>query len=435
MNRALSAGRLLKDALAPREQLNRYLLLNIYGVPLSALWGGLNTIIAPYAIERLVSENEKNTYLGLLLFFGLGVAVITQPFAGSVSDRYGSRAGRRRPFILGSAILDGVFIIAFGLATNFWFAFVAYALLQIVSNFGQAAYQALIPDFAPREERGVASGAKQALEVFGSIVGLGIAGLFTTIDFPWGGYAGLIVLLLIGAYASYRNLREPPVVGQPLFKGITGSSLKLFTYDVRANATFSRLLVARFVFFLGFVSIQRFLLNFLSDVLGLQHPGAWAAGILVLATVVGIVGALTAGSLVDRLGRRRVAFVAAVIAAVYLLPLGIFPNLYLMLALGAVLGLAGGAFAASTWAFLADEIPKGESARFYGIANYATAGAGALGAGIFGVMIDVLNGWKYIAGYRALILVSAALLVVCLPILPPERPTQNREDAEVPTGE
>ncbi|MGD0766058.1 MAG: hypothetical protein ABR978_07105, partial [Dehalococcoidia bacterium] len=70
MNRALSAGRLLKDALAPREQLNRYLLLNIYGVPLSALWGGLNTIIAPYAIERLVSENEKNTYLGLLLFFG-----------------------------------------------------------------------------------------------------------------------------------------------------------------------------------------------------------------------------------------------------------------------------------------------------------------------------------------------------------------------------
>jgi MFS family permease len=105
-----------------------------------------------------------------------------------------------------------------------------------------------------------------------------------------------------------------------------------------------------------------------------------------------------------------------------------------MLALGAVLGLAGGAFAASTWAFLADEVPKEESARFYGIANYATAGAGALGAGIFGVMIDVLNSWKYIAGYRALILISAALLVICLPILPPERPSRSREDAEVPAG-
>lgn len=204
---------------------------------------------------------------------------------------------------------------------------------------------------------------------------------------------------------------------------------------MRANPAFSRLLAARFVFFLGFVSIQRFLRNFLTDVLGLQKPEAWAAGILVLATVVGIVGALTAGSIVDRVGRRRVAFVAAIIAAVYLPPLGIFPNLYLMLALGAVLGLAGGAFAASTWAFLADEVPKEESARFYGIANYATAGAGALGAGIFGVMIDVLNSWMYIAGYRALILISAALLVICLPILPPERPSRSREDAEVPAGE
>jgi hypothetical protein len=72
-------------------------------------------------------------------------------------------------------------------------------------------------------------------------------------------------------------------------------------------------------------------------------------------------------------------------------------------------------------------MPQGESARFYGIANYATAGAGALGAGIFGVMIDVLNGWKYIAGYRALILIASALLVLSVPLLPKERPRRNLE--------
>ena len=119
------------------------------------------------------------------------------------------------------------------------------------------------------------------------------------------------------------------------------------------------------------------------------------------------------------------------VAAIYLVPIAVFPNLYLMLVLGAILGLAGGAFAASTWAFLADEMPEGESARFYGIANYATAGAGALGAGIFGVMIDALNGWKYIAGYRALILIASVLLVLSLPVLPKERRRAKEQSAGV----
>jgi len=418
----------------PREQLQRYLLLNIYGAPLSALWGGLNTLIAPHVIEQLVSERHENTFLGLLLFFGLGVAVLTQPFAGAVSDRYGSRFGRRRPFIFGASVLDAVFIVAFGLATNFWFAFVAYAFLQLSSNFAQAAYQALIPDFAREEERGVASGAKQALEVVGSVIGLGLAGLFIALDMDWGAYAAIILLLLSGALITFRQLREPPVAGQPLLRGIFSTGLKAYTFDIRANPGFARLLATRFVFFLGFVSIQRFLRNFMSDVLGLEEPEAWAAGVLVLATVVGAVGALAAGTIVDRVGRRRVAIAAALIAAVYLLPLAFFPQLYLMLVLGGVLGLAGGAFAASTWAFLADEIPKGESARFYGIANYATAGAGALGAGIFGFMIDGLNAWKDVAGYRALIVIAAVLLIACLPLLPQERWRPARRPAAGPDG-
>jgi MFS family permease len=422
MEPARDSRSVLKDIrFPPRDQLKRYLLLNVYGGPLSALFGGLNTIIAPYAVERLVPSSEKNTYLGLLLFFGLGVAMVTQPIAGSVSDGFGSRFGRRRPFILGSAMLDGVFIILFGLAFNFWFAFVAYALLQVVSNFGQAAYQALVPDFAPREERGVASGAKQAMEVGGSVVGLAVAGLFTSIDFVWGAYAALIALLLAGGFTVFRRLREPPTTGLPFWDGVRRTNFKTFFYDVRANRRFTRVLGARFLFFLGFVSIQRFLRNLLSDVFHLSSPGAWAAGILILATVVGITGALLAGSVVDRLGRRKVAQFAAIVAAIYLVPIAIYPNLYLMLVLGAILGLAGGAFAASTWAFLADEVPQGESARFYGIANYATAGAGAIGAGIFGVMIDLLNGWKYIAGYRALILIASVLLVVSMPVLPKER--------------
>ena len=260
----------------PREQLKRYLLLNIYGGPQSALYGGLNTIIAPYAVERLVPAGQKNTYLGLLLFFGLAVAMIIQPIAGSASDRFGSRFGRRRPFILGSAMFDGVFIVLFGLAFNFWFAFAAYALLQVVSNFGQAAYQALVPDFAPQEERGVASGAKQAMEVGGTVVGLAIAGLFTSINVVWGAYAIAIVLLLAGGITAFRRLDDPPSVGLSFWSGVRKTDFRTFIYDVPANIGFTRILASRFLFFVGFGSIQRFLRNMLSDAFHLSNPGAWA---------------------------------------------------------------------------------------------------------------------------------------------------------------
>ena len=330
-------------------------------------------------------------------------------------------------------MLDGVFIILFGLAFNFWFAFVAYALLQVVSNFGQAAYQALVPDFAPPEERGVASGAKQAIEVGGSVVGLAVAGLFTTIDFVWGAYAIIILLLLAGGFAVFRRLQEPPTIGVAVLERHQEGELQ----DVplrRPRRTWASPGCSARASSSSSASCPS------SDFCATSSPtsstcrarSAWAAGILILATVVGITGALLAGSVVDRLGRRRVALFAAVVAAVYLVPIAVFPNLYLMLVLGAILGLAGGAFAASTWAFLADEIPEGESARFYGIANYATAGAGAVGAGIFGVMIDALNGWKYIAGYRALILIASVLLVLSLPVLPKER--RRRNGAEAPAS-
>ena len=167
--------------------------------------------------------------------------MVTQPIAGSVSDGFGSRFGRRRPFILGSAMLDGVFIVLFGLAFNFWFAFVAYALLQVVSNFGQAAYQALVPDFAPQEERGVASGAKQAMEVGGSVVGLGVAGLFTSINVVWGAYA--IAHRAAAGWAGSPSSagfesRRPSV--RPSGAASGRANFKTFLYDARANMGFTR---------------------------------------------------------------------------------------------------------------------------------------------------------------------------------------------------
>ena len=79
---------------------------------------------------------------------------------------------------------------------------------------------------------------------------------------------------------------------------------------------------------------------------------------------------------------------------------------------GALLAGSVGAFQAVNWALLSDHVPKHQAATAFGLANVATAGAGAL-SGVFGVLVDALDGfldagtWRITFTLAALIAVSA----------------------------
>ena len=66
-----------------------YIKITIFGFAVSALWGSLHTIILQVRLLDMVAESQKNTYLGLLTGTGLILAIIVQPIAGAISDRYG----------------------------------------------------------------------------------------------------------------------------------------------------------------------------------------------------------------------------------------------------------------------------------------------------------------------------------------------------------
>ena len=74
-----------------------YLKITIFGFALTALWSSLGSILLPIRILAYVPEAQKNTYLGLLTFAGLIVAIIVQPVAGTFSDFTRSRWGRADP--------------------------------------------------------------------------------------------------------------------------------------------------------------------------------------------------------------------------------------------------------------------------------------------------------------------------------------------------
>ena len=251
-----------------------YVKIAVFGFALSALWGSLHTIIIQVRLLDFVAESQKNTYLGLLTFAGLILAMAIQPVAGAISDRSAFSWGRRRPYILLGAVLALLFLPGMGLCSSYAGIFVFYCLLQVGSNTAQGAYQAFIPDLVMEEKRGLASGVKNLLEVAGGVALLYPIGRFMDRYFVgegsswlWLALGTLAIVLLCAMLATVLMVRERPGVG--------GSRLSLrltlyqsFRIDVRANRSFILFLLSRLLILIAFATLQRYALYFLMDVIG-----------------------------------------------------------------------------------------------------------------------------------------------------------------------
>jgi MFS family permease len=161
-----------------------HIFINIYWLGINVASGTITPVLLPYLVLLFVPAEKKNSYLATVRVIGLAVAMMVQPLAGMLSDRNTSRWGRRRPFILGGAIFNVLFLVLVGASplflgsgsdsffqSNFGFN-TAYAvllagivLLQISSNVGHGALQGLIPDIVPEDQRGRSSGVKAVLEL------------------------------------------------------------------------------------------------------------------------------------------------------------------------------------------------------------------------------------------------------------------------------
>ena len=87
---------------------------------------------------------------------------------------------------------------------------------------------------------------------------------------------------------------------------------------------------------------------------------------------------------------------------------------------GGVMAMGSAAFASANWASTADVVPPAEAARYFGLANFGTAGAAAA-AGLFGPLVDWANRHWPGGGYNVLFIVAALLFVASVAPLVPGR--------------
>ena len=384
-----------------------YVKISIFAAALSVLWPSLHSLIIPLRLLEFAPEAQKNTYLGLLTFVGSMIAVFVQPLAGAVSDRFGSRWGRRRPFIFVGTLLVLLILPSIGLSSSFLFLLIGYCLLQVASNIAQGPFQAFIPDLVPHGHRGVASGAKSLAEILGAVAFLRLVAYFMDNYTASGnnvwlwaalGFPGL--MLLAAMISTMLTVKEQPSSSTEL------SALKTlaaaFKIDVKGNPGFVWFLVSRLFVLMGGVILQTFALYYITDVIHHPNPAGVAADLLITVGVFLLASVYPAGQLSDRFGRKPVIIFSGLVGIVGILVLFIWPSYTGILVCGGLLGLSTGAFLSTNWALATDLVPEGEEARYLGLTNIATAGAGAL-ARLTGPVIDFFNGRQSNLGYSVML--------------------------------
>lgn len=179
----------------------------------------------------------------------------------------------------------------------------------------------------------------------------------------------------------------------------------------------------RLFFLAAASSISGFALYFLQSVVGVSPDrlGAETGELMLVLGVTTAISAASGGYLADRFGRRRVVQGAGLLAFVATAAIAVQPALPVVTVAGLALGIAAGAFYAASWALGADLVPPGEAARFLGISNLAGAGAGMVGAGLGGLLVDRLrvlvgsSGYQWLFAVYALCFALSAIVLVRVP--------------------
>lgn len=130
---------------------------------------------------------------GLIWLAGPFTGMVVQPIVGALSDKTTSKFGRRRPYLLGGALLSAIALWALPnseVITNtignalhlsihplaaLGFAAVMIWILDACVNIAQGPYRALVPDVVPPEQHSVANSYISLAIGLGSVVAAGTA--------------------------------------------------------------------------------------------------------------------------------------------------------------------------------------------------------------------------------------------------------------------
>lgn len=389
---------------------------NIWAVGFTSMFMDISSEMVLNILPLFLSNvlGVQTSIIGLIDGIAEATASVLKLFSGWLSDRLG---GRKWLAVAGyglSAIVKPLFYIA-----NSWglVAGVRWAD-RVGKGIRTAPRDALVADSVTPEVRGLAFGFHRAMDTAGALIGILIAALVVWLtqksDLALAGSTFQIIVLasLIPALLAVLSL----IVG----------ARDVAVKEKRAAPKFSlRSLGKPFSIFLVIVSL--FTLGNSADaflVLRAQNLGVSVLGILIMLAVFNLIYTLVstpAGSLSDRVGRRRLIIGGWLVYAVIYFGFALARASWQVWVLYAVYGVYYGLAYGSANALVADLVPENLRGTAYGTYNAVIGLLAFPSSFIAGILWQGIGGWSgfgpsapfFFGGSLALI--AALLMILWMP--------------------
>jgi MFS family permease len=366
----------------------RKLPRNVWAVGFTSFFMDISSEMVINILPLFLSNvlGVKTNIIGLIEGIAEATSSILKLFSGWLSDKIG---GRKWIAVAGyglSALSKPFFYIA-----NTWGLIAGVRWVDRVGKgIRTAPRDALVADSVTADMRGVAFGVHRAMDTAGAVVGLAIAALVvwmaqkSTLDLSKNTFQTIVLISLLPAFLAVLSL----IVGAKdvLVKG------------QRAAPKFSlRSMGKPFTIFLVIVSI--FTLGNSSDaflVLRAQNLGISVIGILLMLLTFNVLYSLIstpAGSLSDRIGRRRLIIGGWLVYAAIYLGFALASHAWHIWLLYVVYGLYYGMAYGTANALVADLVPENLRGTAYGTYN-AVIGLLAFPASLIaGILWQGVGSW------------------------------------------
>lgn len=312
----------------PRLNYGKTFLLGFGFFGVMVIWAVYNSFVPLFLANKF---NVQPAMIGFFMTIDNIAALFIQPAIGSVSDRLRSKIGRRLPFMLIGAPIAG---IALALAPV-----VAIPMLNIADNaklplfvtctvtfvLAMAIWRtpvvALMPDITPSRFRSQANGVINFMGGIGSIIAFLIGAKLYKINeaFPFWLGSVLVILAVILVFIFIREPKvydENPNAERPnLWKSLA----ELFK-EKQHDAL--RIFFAILFWFIAMNAIETFFSLYANKFLGMSE--ADSVQIMTLNSLMFVVGALPAGYIGGKIGRKRTISIGLILMSLIMLSVFLF---------------------------------------------------------------------------------------------------------------
>lgn len=371
---------------------------------------GSMTMVLPFIslyIESFGHFSEKYVQHWSGLTFGVTFvsAFIFSPIWGKVGDRYG-----RKKILMISAFGMGVSILLIGFAQSVWQLFLLRFFMGFFAGFIPMS-QAFISTQTPKEIAGRVLGTLQTGSITGSLMGPMLGGVLADTfgygaTFKWTSISIFISAILVIATKEFKIEMK---------KGTKShySSKEVLQHIIKNPVMLTVLLISALVQIAHF-SIQPILSLFVSELHGTANI-AFYSGIAFSAAGLGnLLMSRRWGKIADQYGYIRVLVILLFLAGIIYLPGAVVTNLWQLVAIRFVLGVAIGGIIPVRVAYIRQEAPLAMQGEVLGYNNSLRFLGNIIGPLLGGFISGYLGFSAVFISTSALLIISGVILLVSM---------------------